>query len=143
MIKNRFKKILIPLDGSPNSIRGLNEAISLARQCNSTLIGVFVIPTGPQLHKEKFNTYRNHLIKLSKKFFKKAKTTAGQNGIEFQENLVYDNNLASAIAKFAKFKKCDLIVMGARGTSSPQVTWLGSVANGVLNYSQVPVLIVK
>ncbi|KKK64089.1 hypothetical protein LCGC14_2987720, partial [marine sediment metagenome] len=31
MIQNRFKKILVPLDGSSNSIRGLNEAISLAR----------------------------------------------------------------------------------------------------------------
>ncbi len=31
MIQNRFKKILVSLDGSSNSIHGLNEAISLAR----------------------------------------------------------------------------------------------------------------
>jgi nucleotide-binding universal stress UspA family protein len=44
MLQNRFQKILVPLDGSPNSIRGLNEAISLARQSGSTITGIYVIP---------------------------------------------------------------------------------------------------
>jgi transcription initiation factor TFIIIB Brf1 subunit/transcription initiation factor TFIIB len=32
MLQNRFQKILVLLVGSLNSIRGLNEAISLAKQ---------------------------------------------------------------------------------------------------------------
>jgi nucleotide-binding universal stress UspA family protein len=40
MLKNRFKRILVALDGSSNSIRGMNEAISLARQSEGTITGI-------------------------------------------------------------------------------------------------------
>ena len=39
-----IKKILVPLDGSKNSLKGLNEAIYLARQCGATITGLCVIP---------------------------------------------------------------------------------------------------
>ena len=35
MIKNKIKKILVPIDGSKNSLRGLDEAIYIARQCQA------------------------------------------------------------------------------------------------------------
>ncbi|PJB96335.1 MAG: universal stress protein, partial [Nitrosopumilales archaeon CG_4_9_14_0_8_um_filter_34_10] len=34
MIMKNIKKILVPIDGSKNSMRGLDEAIYLARQCH-------------------------------------------------------------------------------------------------------------
>jgi len=40
MIKTQFQKILVALDGSKNSIRGLNHAIYLARQCQATITGI-------------------------------------------------------------------------------------------------------
>lgn len=33
MIKNKIQKILVPLDGSKNSFRGLDETIIIARNC--------------------------------------------------------------------------------------------------------------
>jgi nucleotide-binding universal stress UspA family protein len=36
------KKILVPLDGSKNSYRGLDEAINLARQCKAIIIGIHI-----------------------------------------------------------------------------------------------------
>ncbi|MFB5645971.1 MAG: universal stress protein, partial [Nitrosopumilaceae archaeon] len=33
----QIKKILVPLDGSKNSERGLDMAMSMARQCGATL----------------------------------------------------------------------------------------------------------
>ncbi len=47
MIKNRIKKILVPLDGSKNSFRGLDEAIIYARNCQATITGVYVTPLSP------------------------------------------------------------------------------------------------
>lgn len=37
--KKMIKKILVPLDGSKNSLRGLDAAISLAKQTNATIVG--------------------------------------------------------------------------------------------------------
>jgi nucleotide-binding universal stress UspA family protein len=42
MIRGKIKKILVPLDGSKNSLRGLDEAIYLARQCQATITGLYV-----------------------------------------------------------------------------------------------------
>ena len=47
MLKNRFKNILVALDGSINSTRGMNEAISLARQCKGSITGIYVLPSLP------------------------------------------------------------------------------------------------
>ena len=41
MIKKRISKILVPLDGSKNSIRGLETAITLARSCGATITGIY------------------------------------------------------------------------------------------------------
>lgn len=38
-----IKKILVPLDGSKNSFRGLDEAIYLARQCHAIITGLYVV----------------------------------------------------------------------------------------------------
>ena len=47
MLKNRFKRILVALDGSANSIRGMNEAISLARQSEATVPGIHILAGVP------------------------------------------------------------------------------------------------
>jgi len=142
MLKNRFKKILVSLDGSSNSIRALNEAISLARQSNSELIGLFVVST-TSIFQEKFKTFRNYELRRGKKILEKAKLTSAKNGIDLQGEVLYDNNIIHAISKFAQFKKCNLIVMGFRGIDSPREKFLGSKSHGVINISKIPVLIVK
>ena len=41
---SNFKKILLALDGTTNSFRGLDSAIYLARQFQTTITGLYVIP---------------------------------------------------------------------------------------------------
>lgn len=47
------------------------------------------------------------------------------------------------ISEYAKSNHCDQIVMGTRGLGSYTGALLGSVAQGVAQYSPVPVLLVK
>ncbi len=73
MSQNTLKKILVPLDGSPNSIRGLNVAISLAKQSSGTVTGLYVISSSgfskaPTLLKK----YRTELIKSAEKIMLQA-----------------------------------------------------------------------
>ena len=143
MLKNRFKKILVPLDGSANSIRGLNEAISLARQCNSKIFGVHVISRGPFFIGEKIQELRNFQIKTGMKILENAKTSAAKNGIDFNGKILRDNEVRNAISDYAKQRKCDIIIMGAKGTAYVRGSFLGSIAYGVVNISEIPVLVVK
>ena len=137
-----IKKILIPMDGSKNSLRGLDTAIYIARQCHATLTGLYVMPIYPKSLLLKPIPYEAELAKIARAFLEKAKTRSAQNGIVFNEKIV-KGHVSEVILDFAKEKKIDLIVMGARGLGSVKEAFLGSVSNAVVHKSKIRVLIVK
>ena len=47
MVVKKYKKLLVALDGSKNSLRALNKAIDLAKLLNSAITGIFVIQAFP------------------------------------------------------------------------------------------------
>lgn len=143
MLKNRFKRILVALDGSANSIRGMNEAISLARQSEGTITGIYVLHGGLSELKNSFTHYTEYLTEKATKFMYNAKTSAARNGIEFGEKIITSTNTVNAIVNFAKSGKFDIIVIGARGAGSPKSAFFGSVSNGILQISRIPILVVK
>ena len=142
MLKNRFKKILVPLDGSENSFRGLNQAIIIARNGHAVITGVYVTPLSPPASVEQKAYIKNYLLKNANKFLKKAKTRSAQNGILFYEKIIHGDE-GPRIVKFAHDKNFDLIIIGSRGMSSVKEIFLGSTSNYVLHKSKIPVLIVK
>jgi nucleotide-binding universal stress UspA family protein len=142
VLKNRFKNILVALDGSINSTRGMNEAISLARQGQGSITGIYVLPAFPSEQTISLS-YRQYLVRVSEKFMLHAKTAAARHGIEFEEKIVTSNDIVNTISAFAKSDRSDIIVIGARGQSSPKSTFLGSVSNGILNSCRIPVLVVR
>ena len=138
----KINKILIPMDGSKNSLRGLDTAIYLARQCGATLTGLYVIPFYPKSLILTPILYEKELTKAGKEFLGKAKKRAAQNGIVFNEKIT-DGHEAEEIVGFAHDKGFDLIIIGARGLGSVKEKFLGSVSNAVAHKSKMPVLIVK
>ena len=49
-----------------------------------------------------------------------ARTASARHGIEFEGKIIVSNDIVNAIATFAKSDKSDVIVIGARGQSSPK-----------------------
>ena len=143
MVNKNIKKILVPLDGSKNSLEGLDEAIYLARHCNSTITALYVIPSYPPLPlMGKQIPYEKHILEQAKKFMSNAKKTCANNKVKFNEKII--NGIATLdIAEFASDNKFDLIVMGSRGMNPVKELFLGSVSNAVVHKSKIPVLIVK
>lgn len=142
MIKRQISKILVPLDGSKNSQRGLEMAISLARQCGATITGVFSIHAPPHSEFRGVGSVEKSLNR-EVKIMEESKTLAAKNGIVFKEKLMR-GDIGYNIVKLAQGKeKFDMIVIGSRGRSSAKELFFGSVSNYVIHTAKIPVLVVK
>lgn len=144
MINKRITKILVPLDGSKNSWRGLELAISIARQFGATITGMYSIYAPPHSEFRGVGSVEKSLNKEVKKFLDEAKVLAGQNGIVFNERLMR-GDIGFNIIKLAHNKKenFNLIVIGSRGRGSIKEMFFGSVSNYVIHTAKIPVLVVK
>jgi nucleotide-binding universal stress UspA family protein len=135
------KKILVALDGSKNSRRGLDMAIYLARQFDTKLVGIYVISNIPKKYYN-LNYPEKPLLISADKIMESAKKRCAQNGILFEKKIDFGDP-GPKITKFAQSLNFDIIVIGTRGMSSLKEKFLGSVSNYVLHKSKIPVLIVK
>ncbi len=90
-----------------------------------------------------FDTYVRYQAKLANQFFEKAKTSAARHGIDFKHKILYGNDTVKLIINYAKYSKSNVIVIGSRGKGDPNARYLGSIANGILQSTKIPVLVVK
>lgn len=142
MVKTQNKRILVALDGSENSFRGLDEAIVIARDCQAIITGVYVTPLSPPASAEQKKYIKNYILKNVNKFMQKAKIRSAQKGILFYGKILHGDK-GTKIVKFAQDRDFDLLVIGSRGMSSIKEVFLGSTSNYVVHSSKIPVLIVK
>jgi nucleotide-binding universal stress UspA family protein len=142
-----FSKILVPVDGSPTSYRGLKFAIDVAKKYDAeiTLIHVIEEPTyaysyspmgGMMLPGEYYTGMREHAEKL----LSKRKKELTSKGVQAR-TLIRRGNPTVQILKASR--GFDLIVMGSRGLGRLRSLMLGSVSNSVVQQAKVPVLIVR
>ena len=89
-----IKKILIPLDGSSNSFRGLDEAIYLARQCKATVTGLYIVPMEKPAKSQTMSSIEKFFLEDAAKFMQKAKTKSAQQGVLFFDKISYGNDKA-------------------------------------------------
>ena len=144
MVSVKIKKILVPLDGSKNSLRALDMAIALARRCEAIIVGICVIYAPSRTEFGRGMAVEKGSYEKVKKFMNAAKTLAAQNGIVFDEKISY-GNIGYNIVKFAHSKnnKIDMIVIASRGRGTVKEIFFGSVSHYVLHASDLPVLVVK
>ncbi len=144
MIIYQIKKILVPLDGSKNSQRGLKMAISIARIRHATIMGIYSIYAPPHTEFKGVGSVDKRLKKEIKQIMENAKLLAAQNGIVFKSKIT-SGDVGFNIIKLAHNPKdkFDLIVIGSRGRGSVKGMFFGSVSNYVMHASKIPVLVVK
>ncbi|HWQ64295.1 MAG TPA: universal stress protein [Methanospirillum sp.] len=147
-----YKRILIGVDGSPESMKALRDAVRLAKLLNATLDLLFVIP--PRIyaqcaeqdivvHQKNGNAMHTSLLQMEEnELFDAIKTVSTEEGHE----VAIHTRVGDAVEGLIEFSQShgnDLIVVGSSGKGMAGRLILGSVSTGVVHQSHVAVLVVK
>ena len=143
-----YKRILVPVDGSSTSDRALQEAIKLIDDQPAQLRLVHVIDDLQFLNAEGYVDYaelRELTKKIGERTLSHAAEVARQADITVDTVLLEANGerIARVIDAEALSWSADLIVIGTHGRSGFNHLLFGSVAEGVVRGSKVPVLLVR
>jgi nucleotide-binding universal stress UspA family protein len=139
MSAQRFKKILVPLDGSKNSLKALEIAIHLTVENEASLVVIHVIHTLSQKASVKQKSGEEE---VPPSFILQTKKLAMKNKIPFSSR-VLTGDPGHAIVEYSNTHGIDLIVIGARGVNTFKNIFLGSVSSYVLHKSKIPVMLIK
>ncbi len=136
-----IEKILVPLDGSENSFRGLDAAIYHARKSQAEITAINVLPNMPEMFRDA-PPYSEKAQKDAEIMMTEAKKRTSEYVVKFQEKIIRGST-GKELVEFAEDYNFDLITIGSRGLGSAKEAFLGSVSNYIAHKSNVPVLIVK
>ena len=144
----KFSKILVPIDGSENSMAAADYGIALAKKDNAKLVILNVIYTPASTFVYTKQAWFDEFLKKAKdeaeEWFDKVRNNATENGVEFKTETVEElYSITAAIVKYAEKENADLIIMGSTGKTGFSRLLLGSVASDVLKHATCPVLVIK
>ncbi len=131
--KRQISKILVPVDGSINAGKALQQAVLLAKKTDAKMTLLYVQESG--------------LFKLRPKVTEEIGARILSDAADQVEGMKLEKRLesgdpAKTIAEIAKKEDFDLIVMGSRGLGAIGRFLLGSVSDHVIHYADRSVLLV-
>jgi len=144
-----YKRILVPVDGSKTSIKGLREAIRIAKGSKARLRLVHVVDESMAFRDSAFAFGTKNILYILKKggekSLKSAADFAKKQGIKVEAVLIesFKGRVAEAIVADAKKWRADLLVLGTHGRRGISHLVLGSDAELVVRLAPAPVLLVR
>jgi len=142
------RRILHPSDFSSASNAAFKKAIEMAKASRAELLIVHVINpivpvagegyVSPKMYEDLAASTRAWARKQLDKLLVKAKKSGVRGNGVLAEGAAHEQ-----IARIAKTKRADLVVMGTHGRSGFARLFLGSVAGRVVTAAPCPVLTVK
>ena len=152
---NIFSKILIPVDGSTNSMKAIDYAIDLADKYKSDLLALHVLysQSGFAFHKEtvagaitssSLNDLNLDAKQEAEKWFEEINKRAEEKKVQIKTEVVFTViSIVEGILTYAEKENINLIIIGSKGKSGWKKLIVGSVASGISTYAHCPILIVK
>ena len=144
-----YTRILVPVDGSPTSERGLREAIGWAAQTKAELVLLHVVDDGtpsvelaPARYADDVRKAHEHVAEALVAGYVHLAEEAGVRAW----GVVRDglgSRVSDIVLEEADTQRCDLIVMGTHGRRGFDRFALGSHAEVVARRATVPVLLVR
>lgn len=144
-----YKNILVAVDGSAASLRGLDEAIKVAKSVGGELMLVHVVGDLVMAADYVPSVYSEGLFQALResgaKVLEQAAAIARHAQVTTEQRLIetVGGRAADEIVKQARDWPADLIVMGTHGRRGLKRLVMGSDAELVLRLSAVPVLLIR
>ncbi len=147
---SEFKRILVPLDGSPLAEKALPIAVTLAQKFGSTIILLRVLdiptPSAPTSHLEITIDWvmeaRRYALQEAESYLDARQGEIHEQGIRVRA-LIRDTSPPEDILNVATAEEIDLIVLTSHGEGGLARWTFGSVADKVARHSPCPVLLVR
>jgi nucleotide-binding universal stress UspA family protein len=142
-----YKRILVPLDGSPSSEAVFPHVQPLARAFNAEIILLqvliepteeFAVPTSPLSPPKAIRKLQTK----TKSYLKKVCARLEEEGTRVSY-LIRQGGIAETILDVAGIIEADLIAMSTHGHSRTRLFLLGSVTYQVVRHSPLPVLVIR
>ena len=145
-----YRKILVPVDGSPTSNAGLREALDIAKGQGASLQLVHVVDyhylvmTGLEAGAY-IDDLMASLTQSGRRILKRAQDQVRKSGVPVSTVLLESpaGPAADAIVRQAKKWKADLIVIGTHGRRGVRRLVMGSDAEQIVRNSPAPVMLVR
>lgn len=142
------KRILVPVDFTPESQVPVAYAVALAQRVDATivLVHVAVFDPGwtevlpPDASPATLEEARERRLGTAAERLRQHGAALG--GVP-HESLVVEGDAVEAIVSLAREQACDLIVVGSHGRRGLKRALLGSVAERVVRHAPVPVLVAR
>ena len=145
-----YKRILVPVDGSRASNRGLREAIRLAKGQNASLQLVHVVDEHTVLVSgAEIGPYMANLMMVLRKWgsqvLRNAEALVRKRGLKCTTVLLEAQTTPAAdlIVRQARKSGADLIVIGTHGRRGVKRLLMGSDAEQIVRTASVPVMLVR
>ncbi|HWK51202.1 MAG TPA: universal stress protein [Steroidobacter sp.] len=144
-----YQRILVPIDGSSTALKGLTEALQLARVFHARIKLVHVaseLSIDPAITPSVYYEFAAEGRQASgQEALANAQALAKEQGTDVEVELIEATGARAAdgIVATARQWPADLIVMGTHGRRGVRRLALGSDAELVLRSAPVPVLMVR
>lgn len=144
-----INKILVPVDGSSVSTRGLEEALRLVKQTQGTLRILHAVDEllmdNSFLTPEHYDQWIDGIRQAGRKVLREAQAFARKRDVDAEPVFIEAIGCPAAeiIIEQARLWPADLIVMGTHGRRGLRRLLMGSDAELVLRKSPVPVMLVR
>jgi nucleotide-binding universal stress UspA family protein len=137
------KHFLIATDGSQGAYEAVRQGTALAREAGAaiTLVSVRHSPL-PVLGDPYYQRILSAELARARAIVEEAAAGVVAAGVDVETEIL-EGNPADGIAKLARSRAVDLIIVGSRGRGGIAGGLLGSISEGVIHRADRPVLVVK
>ena len=140
-----YQRIFVPIDDSKTSLYALEQSCRLAASTGAVLVAVHVVDLTDLKREAGRLPHSEELYTAERQVAAHAEAVMKQAGVKYEVATLENDGMriADVLVKEAVRQQCDLIAMGTHGFSGLLYLLMGSVAEGVLRQSPLPVLLFR